>query len=38
MARIRSIHPGIWTDEAFVELSALARLLYIGLWVTLEFN
>jgi len=32
MARIRSIHPGIWTDEAFMSLSAYARLLYIGLW------
>jgi hypothetical protein len=32
MARIRSIHPGIWTDEGFVTLSAYARLLLIGLW------
>lgn len=32
MARIRSIHPGIWTDEAFMSLSVYARLLYIGLW------
>jgi len=32
MARIRSIHPGIWTDEAFMSLSAHARLLLIGLW------
>lgn len=32
MARIRSIHPGIWTDEGFVSLSAYARLLLIGLW------
>lgn len=31
MARIRSIHPGLWTDEAFMSLSAYARLLYIGL-------
>lgn len=31
MARIRSVHPGIWTDEAFVEISAYARLLLIGL-------
>jgi hypothetical protein len=31
MSRIRSIHPGIWTDDAFMSLSALARLLYIGL-------
>jgi hypothetical protein len=32
MARIRSIHPGLWTDEAFMSLSANARLLLIGLW------
>lgn len=32
MARIRSIKPEIWTDEKFVELSPLARLLFIGLW------
>lgn len=32
MPRIRSIHPGLFTDEAFVSCSPLARLLYIGLW------
>ena len=32
MSRIRSIHPGIWTDVEFVGLSAFARLLYIGIW------
>lgn len=32
MARIRSVHPGLFTDEAFVSCSALARLLVIGLW------
>jgi hypothetical protein len=32
MARIRSIHPGLWTDEAFVSVSSLARLLHIGIW------
>lgn len=31
MARIRSIHPGQWTDEAFVSCSAMARLLAIAL-------
>lgn len=31
MARIRSIHPGLWTDEAFVSLSDRAALLFIGL-------
>jgi hypothetical protein len=32
MARIRSIKPDFWTDEKVVELSAFARLLFIGLW------
>jgi hypothetical protein len=32
MARIRSIKPEFWTDEKVVELSAMARLLFIGLW------
>lgn len=32
MPRIRSVHPGLWTDVAFVELSMPARLLAIGLW------
>jgi hypothetical protein len=32
MSRIRSIHPGLWTDEAFVSLSPMARLLLMGLW------
>lgn len=32
MARIRSLHPGLWTDEAFVSVSPLARLLHIGIW------
>lgn len=32
MARIRSIHPGLWTDEDFVSLSMSARLFCIGLW------
>lgn len=32
MSRIRSIHPGLWTDVEFVGLSAFARLLYIGIW------
>jgi hypothetical protein len=30
MARIRSIHPSIWTDEDFVTLEMAARLLFIG--------
>lgn len=32
MARIRSIHPGLFTDEAFVGLSMPARMLLIGIW------
>lgn len=32
MSRIRSVHPGLWTDEAFVTLSAHARLFFMGLW------
>lgn len=32
MARIRSIHPSVWTNERFVSVSRDARLLLIGLW------
>lgn len=32
MARIRSIHPGIFTDDAFMSASPMARILLIGLW------
>jgi hypothetical protein len=32
MARIRSIHPAIFTDEVFVSLSESSQLLWIGLW------
>lgn len=32
MAKIRGIKPDFWTDDDIVELSAHARLLYIGLW------
>jgi len=31
MARIRSIHPGFFTDEEMVSVSAFARLLFLGL-------
>jgi hypothetical protein len=31
MPRIRSIHPGIWTDEEFVGMSMASRLLFIGI-------
>ena len=30
--KIRGVKPELWTDEAFVELSPYARLLWIGLW------
>ena len=32
MARIRSVHPGLFTDESFMTASAHARLLLIGIW------
>jgi len=32
VARIRSIHPALFTDEAFASLSMAARVLLIGLW------
>lgn len=32
MSRIRSVHPGLWTDEAFVCLSDAAQIFFIGLW------
>lgn len=32
MPRIRSVHPGLFTDEAFVSLSDAAQILLIGLW------
>lgn len=32
MSRIRSVHPGLFTDERFVSVSPFARLLFIGLW------
>ena len=32
MARIRSIHPGLFTDEAFMQASDPARVLLIGIW------
>lgn len=32
MPRIRSIHPGLFTDEAFLEASPYARLLIVGIW------
>lgn len=32
MSRIRSIHPGIFTDEAFMSASLAARMLVMGIW------
>lgn len=33
MPRIRSVHPGLFIDDAFMELSMAARMLLIGIWV-----
>lgn len=32
MARIRSVHPGLFTDESFMELSSHAKISLIGIW------
>lgn len=32
MARIRSVHPGLFTDEAFALLSSDAQIFLVGLW------
>ena len=32
MARIRTIKPEFWTSEQVMECSAMARLLFIGIW------
>jgi hypothetical protein len=32
VARIRTVKPEFWTDEQVMELSPLARLLFIGMW------
>lgn len=32
MAKIRGVKPETWTDEKFVSVSPLARLLFIGMW------
>lgn len=32
MPKMRGIKPEIWTDDKFVELPPLARLLFIGMW------
>ncbi|MFT9115238.1 MAG: hypothetical protein ABF443_14225 [Acetobacter malorum] len=36
MARIRSVHPGIYTDEAVASVSIAARWLLTGLWVNAD--
>lgn len=38
MSRIRSIHPGLFTDEAFVSISPIARIFFIGLWTECDDN
>lgn len=32
MAKIRGVKPDLWTDEDFTEVSAFARLLWVGMW------
>lgn len=32
MAKIRGMKPELWTDEDFTEVSAFARLLWLGMW------
>lgn len=32
MARIRSVHPGLFTDESFMSCSPAAQILFIGIW------
>lgn len=32
MARIRSVHPGLFTDESFMSCSPGAQVLFIGIW------
>ena len=38
MARIRSIHPGFFTDEHLVTTSAFARLLFLGILTEADDN
>lgn len=38
MSRIRSVHPGLFTDEAFASRSPLAMVLFIGLWTECDDN
>ena len=38
MARIRSVHPGLFTDESFMSASPLARIVMIGVWTEADDN
>ncbi|SNS36590.1 hypothetical protein SAMN05216374_0994 [Tardiphaga sp. OK246] len=38
MARIRSVFPGLFTDEAFAPLSDAAQIMLIGLWTEADDN
>ncbi len=38
MARIRTIKPEFFTDDAMIELSFVARLVYIGIWLHCDVN
>lgn len=37
MARIRSVHPGLWTDERFVALSPRARLVLLAVGTLADY-
>lgn len=36
MARIRSVHPGLWTDEAYMEMTMTARAAWPALWTVCD--
>lgn len=36
MSRIRTIKPDFWTDSLMVQMPALVRLLYIGIWTAAD--
>lgn len=38
MSRIRSVHPGLFTDEAFASCSPAAQILLIGVWTECDDN
>lgn len=38
MARIRSVHPGLFTDDAFMTMSDAAQVVLIGIWTEADDN